>query len=76
MTEKRERWQNYGDGIIGEVAPSSHLSYQLQLFETISPTTGHTWNFRIGTDDPVTGFANKYDAWRAASVVLAALIGA
>lgn len=73
---KRERSQPYGDGIIGEVAVSSHLSYQLQLFETISPTTGHTWAYQIDSDDPVTGYANKYDAWQGAVAALSALIGA
>jgi hypothetical protein len=76
MTEKRERWDLYGEtGIIGETAVSSHLSYTLQLFEVID-TDGHTWAYQIGTDDPVTGYANKYDAWQGAVAALAALIGA
>jgi hypothetical protein len=76
MTEKRERWDLYGEtGIIGETAVSSHLSYTLQLFEVID-TDGHTWRYQIDDSEPVGTFANKYDAWRAASVALAALIGA
>lgn len=71
----KERGQPYGDGVIGEVRVSTHLSYQLQLFEVIDPTTGHTWAYQIDDGDPVTGFANKYDAWKAAAVVLAGLIG-